>query len=332
MTTTEPALPTSAPVRAGARRSAAVLQSIQSRGIFVALIALLVIAALTVDRFATFSNAMAILRAGSFTGIVAVGMTLVIIRGYYADLSVPAVIAVGALTSLALMPALGMVGAVLVALIACTLIGLVNGAIIAFASGNPIIVTLGMQILLTGVIVAITQGAFVYGESDAFAELGATDILGVPTPIIAFIAVALIVQAWLSLSTAGRFFVAAGANQRAARAMGLPTRALGVVAMSVCALTAGFAGVVLAAFTDQANVAIGGGYEFSAIAAVAVGGTSLFGGSGSVWRTVVGVVFVATVDNVLVLLGLPFEARLLATGVVIIIAISFDALLKRSTR
>ena len=105
-----------------------------------------------------------------------------------------------------------------------------------------------------------------------------------------------------------------------------------MVAMAACGLTAGFAGVVLAAFTDQANVAIGSGYEFSAIAAVAVGGTSLFGGAGSIWRTVVGVVFVATIDNVLVLLGLPFEARLLATGIVIIVAVVFDALLKRSTR
>ncbi len=314
------------------RRRQHLLQAIQSRGIFVALLILLVVAALAVDRFATLSNAMAILRAGSFTGIVAVGMTLVIIRGYYADLSVPAVIAVGALTSLAMMPAIGVLPAVAVALLVSTLIGLLNGVIIAVASGNPIIVTLGTQILLSGVIVAITQGAFVYGTSETFADIGSAKVLGVPTPILAFLVVAGIGQAWLSLTTSGRFFIAAGANQRAATAMGLPTRRLGMVAMAVCGLTAGFAGVVLAAFTDQANVAIGSGYEFSAIAAVAVGGTSLFGGAGSIWRTVVGVVFVATIDNVLVLLGLPFEARLLATGIVIIVAVVFDALLRRSTR
>lgn len=327
MTAAQPASPP-----ADRHREGWLLAMMQSRGIFIALVVLLVVASLTVDRFATWSNAMAILRAGSFTGIVAVGMTLVILRGYYADLSVPAVMAAGALIALGTMPAVGPVAAVLIALLVCLLIGAVNGLVITAASGNPIVVTLGMQILLTGVIVAATDGAFVYGESETFAMLGSADVLGVPMPILVFVVSACVAQAWLSLTTAGRFFAAAGANQRAARAMGLPVRRLGVTAMAACGLTAGLAGVVLAAFTDQANVAIGAGYEFAAIAAVAVGGTSLFGGTGSVWRTVIGVVFVAAVDNVLVLLGLPFEARLLATGVVIVVAVGFDALLRKSKR
>ena len=304
----------------------------KSYGTGVVLIVVIIIAAATADGFTTYQNLLNILRAVSFTGIVAVGMTFVILGGFYADLSVPATVTVAALLSLGLAGSIGALAASLVGLGAATAVGVVNGVLVAGFRGNPIIVTLATQTLLVGIIVAITEGSFIYGASDSLARFGKASVGPVPVQVIVLLAAVVVGEFLLRRTAFGHRFYAVGANPRAARLAGVGTRMIASSAFIASGLTAGIAGILLGAFSNQANVSAGNGIEFAAIAAVVVGGTSLFGGFGGVLRTFVGALLIGVIDNTLVLKGLAFESRLLVTGATIIIAVWFDSWVRgRST-
>lgn len=288
------------------------------------LLIVLFFSVLLVDGFASPSNILNILRSVSFTGIVATGMTFVILGGYYADLSVPAAISTGAIVVLTTMSALGPVLAAIVAVVAAGVIGVANGALVALLKGNPIVVTLGTQTVVSGLLLWATDGSFAYGTSKGFQAFGKSQLLGIPVQVALFLLMAVLAQLFLSRMRYGHELTAAGANRPMAHAVGLPTRAIGLSIFVVSAGLAGVAGVLIAAFTNQANLSAGAGFEFSAIAAVVVGGTSLYGGVGSVTRTIVGVLLIGVVDNCMILLGVPFESRLLVTGLAIVIAVGLD--------
>lgn len=297
-------------------------------GIVMVLGAVMLLAAVGVNGFASAQNLLNILRAVSFSGIVAVGMTFVILGGYYADLSVPSTVSAAALLAIGLQEPFGPLLACIVALLGGALVGLLNGAVVV-VGGNPIIVTLGSQTLLSGVIVAATAGSFSYGTSAGFASFGKLSLGAVPVQVLMFLCTVVLAQLVLERTRFGFWFYATGGNARAAHVSGVPTRLMAVCAFVASGLTAAVAGVLLAAFNNQASSAIGSGYEFTAIAAVVVGGTSLFGGFGNVWRTLVGVLLVGTIDNIGVLMGFAFESRLLITGITIVAAVWIDSSARR---
>ena len=236
-----------------------------------------------------------------FEGIMAIGMTFVIISGGI-DLSVSSVfpfaeILVGKLMVEAGVPLLP---AIAVTLLACVGIGILNGSLINLFRVHPMIITMGMLLTLRGVNLAITNGHAVSGFPDAFLWLGQGTILGINVPIVFFAAVATVLGFLLNNHRFFRQLYFIGGNERAARLSGVNVPRTKVVFYALSALLAGSAGVMGAAKYGAAHWGHANMAELKAIAAVAIGGANINGGSGTMIGTVLGVVFLAFVHNAFV--------------------------------
>lgn len=300
----------------------------QRFGIFMILTATILAGAMLVDGFASVGNAANILRSVALVGTVAVGMTLVVISGNFVDLSVPSQVATAAIVVLAFAD-LNLPLAVLAAITAAGTIGLVNGVLIGVFRANPVIVTLGVQTAAAGLILVATGGAYVYGSSAALRDFGQAAIGPIPIQAFVFLATLTAGQLVLSRTRFGFGLYAIGANRAVARASGIAVTRSIVSVFMAAALLAAVAGVMLAAFANSVNSSAGTGFEFDAMTAVVIGGTSLFGGAGSLWRTLAGVLFIGVVNNLMILVGVAFESQLLVKGSVIVLAVALDALAQR---
>lgn len=286
---------------------ARVASVLQRQGALVALVVLFVFAAFRYENFLTQENLLNVLRQNSMVGLLALGMTFVILTGGI-DLSVGSLLAVAGVVA-AQLSGRGTLVAVAAAVALTTLLGLVNGAVISRARIQPFVVTLAMMIAARGLALAYTgeQSVRVERGAQGFTELGRGKLgLGafeLPYPIlILLLAFAL---GWLVLNHTrfGRHVYALGDNEEAARLLGLN---VGRVTLGVYALSgalAGLAGVLLASRLGAGQPVAGLGWELDAIAAVVVGGTLLTGGQGSVVSTLVGVVLLGMIFNVFNLEG-----------------------------
>ncbi|MGI9107230.1 MAG: ABC transporter permease [Pyrinomonadaceae bacterium] len=270
----------------------------QRQGALIALIALCVFAAFRYERFLTEENLLNVLRQNSMLGLVALGMTFVILTAGI-DLSVGSLMAVAGVVAASLAER-GSLVAVVAAVGLTMLLGLVNGAVIARARIQPFIVTLAMMIAARGLALAYTgeKSIGISRASEGLTWLGRGFIGPLPVPVV-FLLVAFALG-WLILNHTrfGRHVYALGDNDEAARLMGLNT---GRVTMGVYALSgalAGLAGVLDAARLGAGRPVAGQGEELNAIAAVVVGGTLLTGGQGSVTSTLVGVLLLGLIFNV----------------------------------
>ena len=294
-----------------------------------AIIALVAIGAVISPSFLTASNLVNVLNANAAVGLVALGMTFVAVCGGLADLSVPANVAMGALVTLGAQPVVGPYGAALLGLLVATAGGVINGLLIGYLRINPIIATLGTGSVLLGLSQQLIGGGIVYGEPSALADFVKSSILGVPIFVWIFVIVAAILTPLLSRTAFGRWQLAVGGNYQAAEASAVPVRFTKASAFVLTGLLAGLCGVLLGLSSGQARPIIGTGYEFVAITAVVIGGTSLFGGSGSVLRTVGGVVITALIGNLIILGGLPTQSTGLVTGAIVLVAVGVDVYFRR---
>ncbi len=271
---------------------------IQRQGVLVALGLLLLFGALRYDNFISGYNIASVLRYNSMFGLIALGMTFVIITGGI-DLSVGSVAALASVVAALLSPyglAAGTVGPVLVG----TLLGLVNGLVITRLHVLPFITTLAMLLGARGLalIVANNQSVSVSYETN-FTTLGQGDLLGMPIPAILLAAAFLLGSLLLNRSRFGRHVLAVGGNEEAARLMGLPVDRIKIAVYTLSGGLAGLAGVILASQFGAGQPTEGLGWELSAIASVVVGGTLLTGGMGSVGATLVGVLLLGMIFNIL---------------------------------
>jgi ribose transport system permease protein len=283
-------------------------------------IALVVVGRVTTPEFVTSDNLLAILRAASITAIVALGLTFVTISGNYFSLSVAqtAVLASVLYAAVASSHA-GVVLAVLVVLAACALV------VVTLAAGAAII---------AGVLYATDSKRVllkVPGDSLA-AEIGRAAPLGIPTATWAFVVVALVCVLLLDKTVLGRRTIMVGANRLAAVASGLNVTLVITATFVISAITAGIAGILTAAEFGVADSAQFTGLDIDAIAAVLVGGTSIRGGEGSVTRTCVGALFIATLRNLLQLRGYSTGIQLTFVGLAVVVAVCVYALMKRKER
>ena len=290
--------------RAARARAASLLQR---QGALVALVLLFVFAAFRYENFLTQENLLNVLRQNSMVGLLALGMTFVILTGGI-DLSVGSLLAVAGVVA-AQLSGRGTLVAVAAAVGLTTLLGLVNGAVISRARIQPFVVTLAMMIAARGLALTYTgeQSVRVGREAQGFTELGrgklALGAFELPYPIL--ILIAAFAVGWLVLNHTrfGRHVYALGDNEEAARLMGLN---VGRVTLGVYALSgalAGLAGVLLASRLGAGQPVAGLGWELDAIAAVVVGGALLTGGQGSVVSTLGGVVLLGMIFNVFNLEG-----------------------------
>lgn len=274
------------------------------------------------------SNLLNILRQISVPGMIAAGMTIVVIGAGF-DLSVGAVAALAGVLAVGLTPR-GIAVALLAAFVSGALCGLANGLLIWRTAVHPLIVTLGMRYIIYSAATVYTHGFIQVNHNPAFLILGRATLLGIPLPVLLFLAIIILLQAILGCTVFGSVLYAIGNNERAAFYSGIVTHRYRVLSYVVSSLCASLGGIILASRSGAAAPDVGQGYELDAIAAVAIGGVSLLGGSGSLWRALIGVSLFGVVNNVLVLARQPYEARQIAIGVMIILALAVDSWLRKN--
>lgn len=236
-----------------------------------------------------------------FEGIMALGMTFVILMGGI-DLSVASVFAFAEIIVAKLLVEAGMplVPAILITLIACAMIGALNGYLIVLFRVHPLIITMGTLLTLRGVNLAITNGQAISGFSDAFLFLGQGKILGINFPVVFFIVAALILGVLLMHHRFFRQLYFIGGGERAAALSGVNVVRVKIIIYTLSATLAGCAGIMAAAKYGAAHWGHGNLAELKAIAAVAIGGANINGGSGTIGGTVLGVIFLAVIHNAFV--------------------------------
>lgn len=284
-------------------------------------------------------NIANIVRAVSETGIIAIGMTFVIITAGI-DLSVGATLGLASVVTATLMVSggFGLVTTVLVVLVMGTCFGLVQGAISSKFRLEAFIVTLAGLQAARGLALVVSGNQYIniaYGDGPGlappvFAILGGR-LFGnvVPVATIVFLIFACIATVVLNTTRFGRYVYAVGGNERAARISGVPVSAVKIAVYAITGFASAVAGIVHAGQFNFGSANDGTGYELTAIAAVVIGGTSLFGGSGSMVGTIAGTIMLGALANILQLNNITPAMQLLATAAIIVLAAVLQSLVRR---
>jgi ribose transport system permease protein len=276
---------------------------LQRSGALVALVAACILGATRYYAFGTPENVVNVLRQNSMLGLVALGMTFVILTGGI-DLSVGALLAVAGVVA-AMLASHGSALAIGAGIGAAALLGLFNGLLITKARIQPFIVTLATMIAARGAALAATaeQSVTVSGEASGLTWLGRGELGPVPVPVAIFILAYVVGWIVLRYTRFGRYVFAIGDSEEAARLMGLPADRIVIATYALSGALAGLAGVVLAARLGAGQPVAGTGWELDAIAAVVVGGTLLTGGQGGAGSTLIGVLLLGVIFNLFNLEG-----------------------------
>ena len=266
----------------------------------------------------------------SYTAVIAIGITLVIITAGI-DLSVGSVAALSGVVGVVLMAKAGVpvVLAILGGILVGAACGLVNGLLVSVAGLNPFIATLGMLSVARGLVYIPTNAKSVFGVPDSFRLLGQGVIGSIPIPIIVVAVVAVAGYVVLARTKLGRYAYAMGSNREAARLSGIPIRRYLTVVYVISGALAGFGGMIASSQVASGQPNFGIGLELDAIAAAVIGGASLFGGQGTVVGTLIGAFLIALIRNGSVLLDVNIYYQQVIIGVVIWIAVLWDQYRRR---
>jgi ribose transport system permease protein len=279
--------------------------------------------------FLTFNNLFNIVAETTVTAVIAVGMTFVIVTAGI-DLSVGSIAALaGVLGVILILHGMYWPLAVVVGALIGGVVGLVNGLLITVARLSPFITTLGMMSVARGVLYIVTGAVAVYGVPDEFGLLGQGILGSIPIPLIILVAVAVVAHIILSRTRLGRYTYAIGSNIEAARLSGIPIGRYLTVIYVLQGLLAGFAGMIASSRVTSGQPNFGVGLELDVIAAVVVGGASLFGGQGTIIGTLIGAFLIAIIRNGSVLLGINIFYQNVIIGLVIWVAVFWDQFRRR---
>lgn len=302
------------------------------------LLALIIIMSFASEVFLSLNNFINIIRQVAFLGVVAMGMTLVILTAGI-DLSVGSLMALSAAvmgftaTEWVTHPVL----AVVLGLVVGTVVGLVTGVIITKGKIQPFIATLGVMVAIRGVVLLVTGGHAVRDIPESILVPGSRLVWGNPeagfpgVPISAFVFIGVTIIAWILLNktTFGRNVVAIGGNAEASRTSGIRVDATKIAVYGICGLFCAIAGFLYMGRVNSVPPLMGSGMELQAITAVALGGTSLAGGKGSIIGTVVGVLTIGVLNNGLNLADVSASWQQVILGCMIIIVVILDSWRKR---
>ncbi len=295
--------------------------------ILVLMIAMLVVTAIWAPEFFSVQNLINVARQASITGVVAVGMTFVILTAGI-DLSVGSMLAVcGIVFALAIKGGGSVPVAVLLSMGVGALIGLCNGVGVTFLAIQPFIMTLATMAIANGVALLMSNGTPIPFDTDSgiVALLGNGNLSGVPGPMIAFVFVAVVGALALRYLPFGRFVYGVGGGLEAARLSGVRTARVLIIVYGISGVCAAIAGIITTSRLFVGHPTAGSFIMLDSIAAVVIGGTSLMGGRGGVIGTVAGVLLLAMVANLLNLLGVsPFNQQV-AKGAIILLAVLFTS-------
>ena len=320
------------------RRSIFRSDAIQRILAFAALIVLFIFFSVASPNFLQFDNIIGILLATCVNGVLAIGVTFVIIAGGI-DLSVGTVMTLSAVmtgvvvTNMGLPVWLGILAGVGTG----ALCGLVNGTVVSRMRVPPFIATLGMFYIASGLALILSNLHPIYfNDTPIFRELAMGSVIGavipgldIPNAVLIMLVAALIAGFILNRTILGRYTFALGSNEEATRLSGVNVANWKTAVYMVCGIFAGLAGVLMASRLNSAQPALGAGYELDAIAAVVIGGTSLSGGEGTILGTLIGAFLMSTLTNGLRIMGVPQEWQMVVTGVIVILAVYLDIVRRR---
>ncbi len=308
-----------------------VLSFLSAQGILLFFLLCMIVFSLFSEQFISQANIMTVIRQASIIGIIAVGVTVVIIGGNL-DLSVGSLLSFSTVMVVDLHDKIGPTNAILVMFAATLLVGAVNGFLVGFMKLNSLIVTLAMLSAIQGTVLIYSGGQNVdianQGET-WFAIFGRGYLLGIAVPILLFALLAIIVQLVMSYTSYGRRIFAIGGNPVAAVYSGIRKNWCVFSTYLLSAFCVACAALVLGSRVMGSQNNVGQGYELLVLAGIILGGTSLLGGAGSIWKTVIGVLILGFIQNGLLLLGYPYYTQWLVTWVIIILAVWLDLANKR---
>ena len=300
---------------------------------FAGLIVMFVVFSLASPNFFQFSNIVGILLATAVNGVLALGVTFVIITAGI-DLSVGTVMTLSAvmtgvfITNLGLPIPVGILGGLLTGGFA----GWLNGTVISKMRVPPFVTTLGMLYVAKGLALVISGLKPIYfSDTPAFGQIAMGDIAGIPYAVLIFFGAAIVAHIILNKTILGRYTFALGSNEEATRLSGVNTDKWKTAVYALAGLYSGLAGVLIAARLNSAQPALGAGYELDAIAAVVIGGTSLSGGEGTILGTVIGAFIISVLTNGLRILSVPQVWQIVVTGGILILAVYADMLRRRQS-
>lgn len=280
------------------------------------------------DVFLTKDNILNVLENAAPIGILACALTFVTISGEF-DLSAGAMLILCGVVAAKLEPTFGVVGCFLIGIASATAAGIINGGLVTYLRINSFVCTLATGLMIAGLGLVITNGFLVAVNDQAYGDLAFNTFLGVKWSIWIFAAFAIVCGFILARTRFGRWVYAVGGNVEAARLSGINTRFVKIVAFGVSGVAAGIAGVIVASKAGQAQAGDGIAMVLQAFAAVVVGGTSVTGGRGAIWRTIFGVLFLALISNGFNLLSLNPVYQQIVQGAIILAAVATDALSRR---
>ncbi len=296
-------------------------------GIYIFLLAEVILFTLLTDNFFSWNNVMNIVRQSAMLGIVVVGVCFVMICGG-CDLSVGGQMAVDGILAALLMIQFNchpFMTAVLI-LIFGIIIGAVNGILVIKLRIQPLVATLGTMTILQAVAYIITGGKPIYGLPDSFSVLGQGYVGSIPIPVILFIVIALVGSFILNKTYFGRYIYATGGNQETARLAGVNVKLLQVVVYAICGMVTAIASLIMLSRVNSAQASAGSTYAFDCMTAAVLGGVSFSGGEGKVSGAVVGVIIIAVLGNALVLMNVNEYYQNVFKGILLIFAVALDNL------
>ncbi|HVV57339.1 MAG TPA: ABC transporter permease [Gaiellaceae bacterium] len=309
------------------------LRIVRDYGVVVAFVAVFVTLSITSPFFLSWANLKNLAFQTAPVGIMAVGGTLVFIAGGF-DLSVGAVSAFAGICAAKMFvgTGMGLWAALICAALAGLLVGVGNGLLITLGRVNAFIATLATSIIVNGVSQVMTGGNLVSVDGNRFTTLGLGTAFGIGYPVFVWIAFALGAGFLLTATPFGRYAYAVGGSAEAARLSGVRVNVVRAATFAVSGLSGGIAGVILVSEVSTAQWNANTGIEFDVITAIVLGGTSLLGGEGAIWRSVLGAFFLLMIGNGFNLLGTSTQWQYVIKGVILAAAVSVDAWARRSRR
>jgi len=286
----------------------------------VALVLLFVLSSLAFPKFMTKLNLNAILKQYSIIGILALGQMLITLTGGI-DLSQGSMVAFTAVVTAVLLQTHGVLFSVSCGLLAATGLGLVNGFIISRTKMPPFIVTLGMLGIARGLALLVSDAKPISIENEAFVSIGRGSLLGIPLAAVLWVVTSVFLYLFLTRRKLGRYIYATGGSEESARLSGINIRAVKLFVYSFGAFLTGVGGILWAARLRSGSPIGGVNYELESIAAVLVGGGTLFGGVGSVPGTIAGVLIFGVVNSSLNMAGISPYWQGTLKGIIILLAV-----------
>ncbi len=301
-----------------------IIRFVVAQRTIIVLILLCAVIGYLIPPFLTTRNIMNVLRQVSITGIVAVGMTFIIITSGI-DISVGSTVALsGVVVAMSLKADMPLLPSILLALVAGTLMGIINGVLVSYGRVMPFVATLGTMYLIRGGTLILSNGQAIWDLPKSFLSIGTGYVWGIPIPVIITLVIYMLGHILLNHFTFGRYVLGIGGDEESTRLSGVSVKTIKLATYGLCGLLSGVAGVVLAARLGSGQPSTGAGYELIAIAAAVIGGNSLSGGRGTVFGTLIGALILGVVSNALNLWGVASFFQTVITGGIVIVAVLVD--------